>query len=121
MAVSYVWPVTLPQAVRVDYSESTGALILRTPMDAGPAKMRRRGQRPSKMRLGFFMTSTQVAALETFVLTTIKSTARFGFPHPRTGAQIEARLIPSDDGALYSISYSAPMEWTVDMEIEVLP
>lgn len=121
MAVSYVWPATLPQAVRVDYSENTGALILRTPMDAGPAKMRRRGARPSKMTLGFFMTSAQVATLETFVLTTLKGTARFGFPHPRTGTQVEARIIPADDGALYSVNYLTPIEWTVSMEIEVLP
>lgn len=121
MAVSYVWPVSLPQNVRRDFSEDAGALIIRTPTDAGPAKMRRRGARPSKLSVGFFMTAAQIATFETFVLTTLKGTARFGFPHPRTGNQVEARIIPADDGSLYSVKFSTPTEWLVDMQLEVLP
>jgi hypothetical protein len=121
MAVTYVWPGSLPQAVRVDYSENAGALILRTPMDSGPAKLRRRGQRPDVMKVGFYMTPAQVTTLETFVKSTLKGTARFGFPHPRTNAAIEARIIPTDDGELYSASYVGPGIYAVDMQIEVLP
>ena len=121
MAVSFVWPPTLPQAVRKDFAEDNGALILPTPMDAGPAKLRRRGNRPSQMTLGFYMTTAQVEILETFVLNTLRGTARFGFPHPRTGLQVEARIVPGDEGKLYDVKYSTPGEWLVDMTIEVLP
>lgn len=121
MAVSYVWPGTLPQAVRVDYNENGGMLILRTPMDAGPAKLRRRGQRPDVLNLGFYMSGAQITTLENFVKNTLKGTARFGFPHPRTGNQIEARLVPNEDGELYSLRYQAPNEFMVDVTVEVLP
>lgn len=121
MAVSYVWPVGLPQRVLTDYSEDDGALILRTPMDAGPAKLRRRGTRPSRMQVAFNMDTSQVATLRTFVLDTLKGTARFGFPHPRTGTQVEARIVPGEDGGLYSVRYLAPGKWQVSMELEILP
>lgn len=121
MAVSYVWPATLPQAVRPDFNEQRGALILRTPMDAGPAKMRRRGNMPAALSVTFNMTDAQVSTLQTFVETTIKGTARFGFPHPRTGTQIEARIVPSGDGQLYGVSYNGPDAWVVSMTLESLP
>ena len=53
--------------------------------------------------------------------TTLAGTARFGFPHPRTGAQVEARIVPVDDGALYSLSYVSPDLYAVDLTLEVLP
>lgn len=121
MAVSYVWPAGLPQNVRKDYSESIGTLILRTQTDAGPAKMRKRGKRPDTLSVGFYMSSAQVDTLRTFVDSTIKGTARFGFPHPRTGVQVEARIIPQDNGQLFTLAYSSPGQWTVDMMLEILP
>lgn len=121
MAVSYVWPATLPQAPLARVNESKGTLILRTPMDAGPAKMRRRAERPDTMRLSMIMTSAQLSTLETFVFTTIGSTARFGFPHPRSGTQIEARLIPNQDGELYTVTDLSPSVFSVNFSIEVLP
>lgn len=121
MAVSYVWPTSLPQAVRPNYSETSGALIVRTPMEAGPAKMRRRGKRPDTLAVGFFMSASQVATLRTFVETTLGGTARFGFPHPRTGTQAEVRIVPSDDGTLFSTAYISADLYAVDLALEVLP
>lgn len=121
MAVSYVWPLTLPQAPTTGYTESTGALILRTPMDAGPAKQRRRGNRPDVLGVSFIMSTAQVEALRTFVADTIRGTARFGFPHPRTQVQAEVRIVPQDGGELFSVSYYTPNHWTVGMSLEVLP
>lgn len=121
MAYSYTWPVGLPQSVNREYSESSGALLLQSPMDAGPAKMRRRGQRPHLLNVSFYMTTAQVATLETFCLTTISATARFGFPHPRTGATVEARIIPQQNGELYTTSFWVPGNWVVAMTLEVLP
>lgn len=118
---SYVWPVTLPQQPMTDFSEDVGVLILRTPTDAGPAKMRRRGKRPSVMNLNFYMSSAQVDTLDTFINSTIKGTARFGFPHPRTQEVVEARFVPQDDGQFYSLSYIVNDRWKVSMKLEVLP
>lgn len=120
MAVSYVWPVSLPQNAETRYSESGGALLLRTPMDAGPAKLRRRGQRPDVLTLSFIMSPEQVQAFEVFVLQTLRGVARFGLPHPRLQTQVEARLVPSD-GELYTIEYLGPQHWRVGFTVEVLP
>lgn len=121
MAASYTWPPSLPQDVMRDFSENSGVLILRTPMDAGPSKMRRRGARPDQMTVGFYMTTAQVETLDNFVKNTIKGTARFYFPHPRTGAAVEARLVPGQDGQLYTASFFAPGQFTVGMTLEILP
>lgn len=121
MAYAYVWPPSLPQAPLTDYSETSGALILRTPMDAGPAKLRRRGQRPDTLSVVYGMTRAQLVALAAFVQDTIKGTARFGLPHPRTGATVEVRIVPGQDGELYGTAYGAPDFWRVSLTFEVLP
>ena len=121
MAVAYVWPGSLPQEVRTGYTESAGMLILRTPMDAGPAKMRQRGQRPDVLKISLYMTQPQLQTLQTFAQTTLKGTARFGFPHPRTRQQVEVRIIPGDGGELYQITDFLPDQWIVSMGLEVQP
>lgn len=121
MAYSYIWPPTLPQKPNTNYSESGGVLILRTPMDAGPAKMRKRGAKPSPLQLTFDMSTEQVEVLEIFAKDTLQGVTRFGFPHPRTGDIIEARIIPQGDGELYNINYILPERWSVSMQFEVLP
>lgn len=121
MAASYTWPVTLPQTPLANYTENNGVLILQTPMDAGPAKRRRRGAMPTTFSVGFHMTSAQVSTLETFVKTTISGTARFNFTHPRTGSSVEVRIVPSSDGQLYTLTYLKPSTYLVTLNLEVLP
>lgn len=121
MAYTYVWPTTLPQNPQKGFSESSGVLILRTPMDAGPAKLRRRGAKPRILNLTFIMTSDQVATLENFVKNTIKGTARFGFTNPRTQTTEEVRIVPQNDGIMYTNTYAAPGYWNVSLQLEVLP
>lgn len=121
MAYTYVWPVTLPQAPQKGFKETGGALIVRTPTDKGPAKLRRRGQLAKKLTVSFIMTTAQVTILENFVNLDIKGTARFGFMHPRTSQIVEVRMVPSQEGELYNLTYLAPGYWTVDTTFEVLP
>lgn len=121
MAYSYVWPATLPQSVQKGYTETGGVLVLRTSMDAGPAKQRRRGARSKTMQVSFLMTAAQVDTLEDFVLNTLKGTARFGFNHPRTELVAEVRIVPQQDGAMYNISYVGPGYFTVALNLEILP
>jgi hypothetical protein len=121
MAYSYVWEPTLPQVPQKGFSESIGALILRTPMDAGPAKQRYRGRRSDTMQLTFIMTNVQVATLETWITNTLRGTARFGFPHPRKSTVVEARIVPQGDGALFTAAYLAPGFCNVSLQFEILP
>lgn len=121
MAYSYIWPVTLPQKPNNNYSETSGVLLLRTTMDAGPAKLRRRGQRPATLQVTFEMSTAQVETLRAFTQDTLKGTARFGFTHPRTNEIVEVRIVPQQDGALFNIGYILPEFWTISMQMEVLP
>lgn len=115
------WPATLPQVPQKGFTESGGVLIVRTPTDMGPAKMRRRGSKPQILNLSFLMTTSQVSTLETFVGSTIKGVGRFTFTHPRTGVIKEMRMIPQGEGDLYNLSYIAPGYYTVTSQFEVLP
>lgn len=120
--VNYIWPASLPAAPLVDgFSETLGANILRTPTDAGPAKMRYRGQRPDRVSCVYLMTTEQVGALDVFARDTLRGVRRFGWPHPRRGVQVEARFVPQEEGDLFSMSAAAPGLWHVGVAVEVLP
>lgn len=120
MAVA-VWHPSLPQIPQKGFTETGGALIARTPMDGGPAKLRRRGKMPTKLSLNFIMTTAQVGILESWVEDTIKGTSRFTFLHPRKQTIVEVRIVPQGEGDLYTLTYLAPGYWTVTTTFEVLP
>jgi hypothetical protein len=121
MAASYTWPGSLPATPTTSYSEDFGINIIRSPMDAGPAKMRRRSNRPKTMSCTFEMTNYQITQLESFVSDTLRGTARFYFTNPRTGTTVEARLVPQQDGQLYTVSYLNYDVYNVSMKMEILP
>ena len=121
MAYAYTWPSTLPQSPQKGFTESIGALIIRTPMDAGPAKERYRGKRSNTLQVSFVMTTAQVATLETWIVDTLRGTARFGFTHPRKGTIVETRIVPQGDGELFKTSYLAPGYWNIALTFEILP
>lgn len=121
MATLINWPVGLPQTPTTDYSESGGVLMLVSPMDGGPAKMRKRGVKPTQLSLVFNMTTAQVATFKTFVENTIYGTYRFNFVHPRTGSSVEVRILPQDSGVLYNLSYLSPGRYKVQLAMEIMP
>jgi len=121
MAYSYVWPLSLPQSPQKGFTESIGVNVIRTPMDAGISKMRRRSARPSTMDVTFILTSAQVVTLETFVVDTLKGTRRFGFTHPRTNNIEEVRIVPQQEGVMYSLTYLAPGFYSAKLTFEILP
>lgn len=116
-----IWPSSLPNLPTKNYSEDNGILILRTPMDAGPAKQRRRGKRPSNMQVQYEMTSAQVSSFSTFVEDTIMGVKRFQITHPRTNQPTEVRIVPQGDGKLYDVSFATNDLWLVSLSLEVLP
>jgi hypothetical protein len=118
---AYTFPPSLPQFVTTSYSESSGVLTLVTPMDAGAAKMRRRGIKASTFDVQFVMDNTQIQTLDDFIKITIKGTARFDFPHPRTRSNIEVRIVPNSDGSYYNISYLGTEHYTISMKLEQMP
>jgi hypothetical protein len=121
MALQFNWPTTLPQTVERGFTESIGLNVLRTPMDAGPAKMRRRSVRPETLSVQFLFTTAQVAILETFIIDTLQGVYRFGFRHPRKGTTVETRIVPTSDGQYFTAAYRAPGYWGISLQLEILP
>jgi hypothetical protein len=122
MTTSIYWPsAPFPQSPQKGFTESQGINVLRSPMDVGPAKMRRRGARPAVLNVSFILTSAQATTLETFVKSTLLGTRRFNFLHPRTSTYVEVRIVPQSDSEFYKLTYIAPGYWQTDLVFEVLP
>jgi len=118
---AYTFPASLPQFVTTSYAENSGVITIVTPMDMGAPKMRRRGFRSNYFDVSFVMDNDQISTLNDFINFTIKGTARFDFPHPRTREAIEVRIVPNSDGAYYNISYLGVEHYTITMKLEQLP
>ena len=112
------WPSTLYGTVlKSGYNETVPENIIRTEMDVGPAKIRRRGTaavRPFTFNL--FLSPTQLSALDTFYVTTLKSgSLSFTFKSPRTQVEGDYQFVappsysPSDQG------------YIVTCQLELLP
>lgn len=114
------WPGTLPTGPEwSSYQETSPNVALRTPMDVGPPKVRRRstaGIRPFTMT--FLLTQAQVATLDTFYQTTLTGgTASFdSLTHPRTAAAATFRFVtPPQYQAL------GPNVYRASCQMEILP
>jgi hypothetical protein len=108
------------------YTEEVGAIFIKTPMDSGISKMRRRSSKPTTLNLSYIMTGDNVNVLNDFIAATTQASgtgavSRFDFPHPRTGGLVEARFVPQDSGTIYSCSYLAPDYYTITLQLEILP
>ena len=116
-----VWPVSLPVAPLVQgYGEALPNNTIRTGMDVGPAKVRRRAAAvPFTMSASFICTDAQVETLWAFVRDTLLGgSLRFEWTHPRTGQTIECRF--TGDKELLKVDPSG-LRWLVSFNLEVLP
>jgi hypothetical protein len=114
-----VWPSTLPQKPLVDgYGEDFPENTIRTEMEVGPAKLRRRSTAaPKKITISFLMTQIQVATFETFFNTTLSSgSLPFDWAHPRTGVTESFRFMKPPQ-----IRPASGLLWKVALELEELP
>lgn len=113
------WPTSLPARPLVrGLTEGFPNIALRTEMDHGPAKMRRRftaAVRP--FTASMVLSAAQVTALETFYVTTLEGgTAAFTFTHPRTGAAGSFRFTAPPTVQAYS-----PGFYDVALNLELMP
>jgi hypothetical protein len=94
--VSYpAWPVGLPQTVLQDgYDETITDGSIRSKMDAGPAKARRRFTSTNEfVRCSMHITQAQWATARYFYLTTLATVLPFTWTHPSTGASANLRFV----------------------------
>jgi hypothetical protein len=113
------WPATLPSSPLSDgFRETLPDTVIRTQMDQGPAKLRRRtGAGTAQMSLAYLMDRAQVEALTDFFNEEVAGGAyAFTFAHPVTGAGLSCRFRQPPQ--------YAPLngEWfRVSLELEALP
>jgi len=113
------WPSELPQALLVDgYSQAAADNVLRTPMDQGPDKVRRKqtsGPRPVSGSI--IVTTAQLATYKTFYVTTL------------LGGSLRFSHVDPDDGTTaVEMRHTAPpswspagLRWRVALALEILP
>jgi len=109
---SIVWPSSLPQRPTVGgYQERFADTVLRTAMETGVAKTRRRfTAAPRQMEVTFRVNAAQAAMLKTFFEdTTAGGAFPFDWAHPREGTSAEFRFVEAPrvsavTGTLFSIA-----------------
>lgn len=117
---AYTWPSSLPLSpAMAGYTESLRINVIGTPGDNGPAKFRRRGASTTPISYEQVLNGGQVEVLRDFVVNTLMGVRRFNLTHPRTGAQVEARIVPA--GEFYKLSAMGGDLWHVAMNLEILP
>lgn len=114
-----VWPVSLPQLPLAGrYQETFPNTNLRTPMEMGPPKVRKRFiANVTPLDVAFKLTTAQVATFETFYKTDCSYGAlSFTWVNPRTGVSASIRFqdvpkVSHDEGGI----------WDVTCKMEIMP
>jgi len=118
------WPQSLPQKPLLNgLAEQAPNTLLRSNMETGPAKVRRRytaGVR--KFPVSFVLTEAQVATMDTFLQETLLGGAlKFDWLHPRTGAAVTFRIIPESEETLNTYTPLGRGYWSTSLQVEALP
>lgn len=114
------WPSSLPQGLAAqDFKYSLPDNTIRTQMDQGPDKIRRRTtSTPGTLDGSMVMSSAQWEDLVAFFQTTVAETGQFTFPNPydEGATDITVRFRSSPEAVFF-----APGKWRVSLSFEVMP
>jgi hypothetical protein len=113
------WPGTLPDKVlKNGYDEVFADNVIRTPMEVGPPKVRRRSTAaPKFFRVSQLLSSTQVGYLDTFYNTTLSSgSIQFDWKHPRTGSAVTTMRFKTPP----RVQYVSGDKFRAEYELEIL-
>jgi hypothetical protein len=113
------WPATLPQSFLVQgFSEMMPNNVIRSKMDVGPPKVRRRSTAaPTELMGRQAMTLTQTETLDTFYKdTTAYGSQEFTWDDPRTGDSVSMRFKAPPKLTALGNDY-----WMVEFQMEILP
>lgn len=113
-----IWPATLPAPALNTFRETPPKNTIRTEMDAGPPKVRRRttaNVRPVSFTLK--LSKAQLAVLDSFFVDdTFSGAEPFQFEHPRTLEMVQATFAQEP-----SYSEQDGVIWNADISLEILP
>ncbi|TAL39632.1 MAG: hypothetical protein EPN97_02085 [Alphaproteobacteria bacterium] len=113
------WPLTLPASPLVDgFRETPPDTVLRSAMDQGPAKLRRRTTAGTgALSMTYLLTRVQVDTLMDFFNDTLAGGAlSFDFTHPVGGAALSCRFRQMPAYAPVNSEY-----FRAAIELEVMP
>lgn len=89
------WPTSLPALPLAEsYGETQAVTVIRTEMETGPAKARRRTTAGvSLLNLSYILSRAEAATLEEFFENELAGGAlQFSFPHPRKAQTVGCRF-----------------------------
>jgi len=113
------WPLSLPQTLLLQgYSESPQSNLLRSPQDAGPAKVRRRtSSNVRKINGQLLMTSAQLAEFRTFYEDVLLAgSLRFFWVDPLSlTTTVEMRFVKEPQWVTQGSAFM------ISLELEILP
>ena len=113
------WPSTLPSYVlQQGYGEDLPDQVLRTPMEGGTMKSRRRfSARFDQIDIRLIMSAAQVATFETFYFTTLDGgVVVFDWTHPRKQVAATMQIISK-----VKISPADGDNYYVNFKVEIKP
>lgn len=114
-----VWPASLPLPLSNTLQETPPQSLIRTQMDGGVPKVRRRSTATvRKLSFQLMLSAAQVSALDTFfVTTTLGGSDSFDYTHPRTSAAVTARFTTPPTYA----DANTGDHYLTTIELEILP
>ena len=117
------WPTSLPTYPLLEgYSNSQESAMIRTPMETGPAKQRRRYTKDIEIiECTFNMSTSQKTTFRDFFNNTLGGGAdSFDWTHPETGNAITARFRSKGSKVPFSIEAVGDDLYKVSVTVEVL-
>ncbi len=117
------WPASLPQSAFLKVAEVRQSAVIRTAMDSGPAKLRRRFTAAVRnLDVAMFLDGTQKATFDTFFNTTLAEGAlSFDWTDPVTDSTISMRFREPATWNQIRTGTVANRLWQADLALEVLP
>lgn len=114
------WPASLPQYVEISgYREKPGKNIIRSPMETGAAKQRRRGTAAAEpVTVRVMLTTAQRATFVSFYKTDLEhGSLSFDWVHPVTRAAATMRIVEGD----YDLRAAGGKFFALELPLEILP
>ncbi|KKM24795.1 hypothetical protein LCGC14_1601510 [marine sediment metagenome] len=117
------WPATLPQSPYLKVTETRQSATLRSAMDAGPPKVRRRFTAAVRhIDVVMFLTGPQKTTFDTFFNTTISEGAvSFDWTDPISGGTVSMRFREPPAWTQVRAGTVANKLWQAVFALEILP
>lgn len=119
-----VWPPDLPQAPqRGGYSEKYPNQLLRSDMDTGAAKVRRRGtSKPHNLTVKYVMYEDELELFKLFVSEALQEGAIcFDWPHPVLRRYVRARMVGGQDSLFTESPFGDTLCFEINFILEFWP